>query len=42
MIDQTGSNTLRVMTWNIHGGIGPDGQFSLERITKTIDRHNPD
>ena len=42
MIPQSGSSTLRVMTWNIHGGIGPDGQFSLERITETIDRHNPD
>lgn len=42
MIEQTGSNTLRVMTWNIHGGIGTDGRFSLERITETIDRHNPD
>ena len=39
---QSGSSTLRVMTWNIHGGIGPDGRFSLERITETIDRHNPD
>ena len=38
---QPGS-TLRVMTWNIHGGIGPDRPFSLERITETIDRHNPD
>ena len=36
------SNMLRVMTWNIHGGIGPDRQFSLARITETIDRHNPD
>jgi endonuclease/exonuclease/phosphatase family metal-dependent hydrolase len=35
-------NTLRVMTWNIHGGIGPDRQFSLERITEVIDRHDPD
>jgi endonuclease/exonuclease/phosphatase family metal-dependent hydrolase len=35
-------STLRVMTWNIHGGVGPDRKFSLERITETIDRHNPD
>jgi endonuclease/exonuclease/phosphatase family metal-dependent hydrolase len=35
-------NTLRVMTWNIHGGIGPDGRFSLERITETVARHDPD
>lgn len=33
---------LRVMTWNIHGGIGPDRQFSLERITEAIARHDPD
>lgn len=33
---------LRVMTWNIHGGIGLDGQYSLERITETIARHEPD
>jgi endonuclease/exonuclease/phosphatase family metal-dependent hydrolase len=38
----TVGTTLRVMTWNIHGGIGPDGQFSLKRIIETIDRHNPD
>ena len=41
MTAQSG-NMLRVMTWNIHGGIGPDRQFSLARITETIDRHNPD
>lgn len=33
---------LRVMTWNIHGGIGPDGQYSLARIAETIARHDPD
>ena len=41
MTAQSGS-TLRVMTWNIHGGIGSDRQFSLERITETIARHDPD
>jgi endonuclease/exonuclease/phosphatase family metal-dependent hydrolase len=35
-------NALRVMTWNIHGGIGPDRQFSLDRIIEVIDRHNAD
>ena len=25
-----------------HGGIGPDRQFALARITETIDRHNAD
>ncbi|MCC6889545.1 MAG: endonuclease/exonuclease/phosphatase family protein [Hyphomicrobiales bacterium] len=30
------------MTWNIHGGVGPDGVFSLERITAVVARHDPD
>lgn len=34
--------TLRVMTWNIHGGIGPDGRFDLDRIATLVARHQPD
>lgn len=34
--------TLRVMTWNIHGGVGPDGRFDLDRIATLIARHRPD
>ncbi|MBI2360574.1 MAG: endonuclease/exonuclease/phosphatase family protein [Deltaproteobacteria bacterium] len=34
--------TTRVMTWNIHGGVGTDGRFALARITETIARHDPD
>jgi endonuclease/exonuclease/phosphatase family metal-dependent hydrolase len=30
------------MTWNIHGGVGPDGRYSLERIADTINRLDPD
>ena len=30
------------MTWNIHGGVGTDGRFALDRITDTIARHDPD
>jgi len=33
---------VRVMTWNIHGGVGTDGRFDIERITNTIKRHEPD
>jgi endonuclease/exonuclease/phosphatase family metal-dependent hydrolase len=36
------SGTLRVMTWNIHSGIGRDGRYALERITETVARHDPD
>jgi endonuclease/exonuclease/phosphatase family metal-dependent hydrolase len=30
------------MTWNIHGGVGTDGLFSLDRIIAVIVRHKPD
>jgi endonuclease/exonuclease/phosphatase family metal-dependent hydrolase len=33
---------IRVMTWNIHGGVGTDGYFDLRRIVETIERHRPD
>jgi len=34
-------HACRVMTWNIHGGVGIDGKFALERITNTIARIEP-
>jgi endonuclease/exonuclease/phosphatase family metal-dependent hydrolase len=34
--------TIRVMTWNIHGGVGTDRRLVLKRITETIERLNPD
>lgn len=34
--------TVRVMTWNIHGGIGPDGLPDLERMLTVIRRADPD
>ena len=34
--------TVRVMTWNIHSGIGTDGQYDLDRIVETIERNRPD
>jgi endonuclease/exonuclease/phosphatase family metal-dependent hydrolase len=33
---------LRVMSWNIHSGIGQDGRFDLDRILAVISRHAPD
>ncbi len=33
---------MRVMTWNIHGGVGTDGKFDLARIVDAIARHAPD
>jgi endonuclease/exonuclease/phosphatase family metal-dependent hydrolase len=34
--------TVRVMTWNIHGGVGVDGELALERIIEVIKRNEPD
>lgn len=33
---------LRLMTWNIHGGVGPDRRFDLDRIAALVARHRPD
>lgn len=33
---------LRVLTWNIHHGVGEDGKLDLARIAKTITDHHPD
>ncbi len=34
--------TIRVLSWNIHGGIGPDGICDLARVVALIRRHAPD
>lgn len=34
--------TLRCMTWNVHRGIGPDGEYDFQRIVSVIERHAPD
>ncbi len=33
---------LRIMTFNIHHGEGPDGRLDLERVARTIEDGNPD
>lgn len=33
---------VRVMTWNIHGGIGSDGVRDLSRVVALVRRHRPD
>lgn len=34
--------TVRAMTWNIHGGIGPDHRFDLRRVVDLVRRWDPD
>lgn len=36
------ADTVRVMTWNIHGGRGSDGRLDLPRVVAAIARHAPD
>jgi len=36
------ARTIRVMTWNIHGGRGPDGRRDLARVVGVIEAHKPD
>jgi endonuclease/exonuclease/phosphatase family metal-dependent hydrolase len=33
---------MRLLTWNIHSGIGPDRRYDLERIIALIRHHDPD
>jgi len=33
---------LRVLTWNIHGGIGRDGRYDLDRVLTLARAFNPD
>lgn len=33
---------VRIMTWNIHGGVGPDRRFDLARVLDLVRRHDPD
>lgn len=33
---------LRVMTYNLHNGVNPQGQLDLEAIAQTIEAENPD
>lgn len=34
--------SMRLLTWNIHSGIGPDRRYDLERIIALIRHHDPD
>jgi endonuclease/exonuclease/phosphatase family metal-dependent hydrolase len=39
---QEAPKPLRVLTWNIHHGVGEDGKLDLARIAKIITDHQPD
>ncbi len=33
---QGSGGTIRLMTWNIHGGVRPDRQFDLDRVANVV------
>jgi len=35
-------SVVRLLTWNIHSGIGPDSTYDLARVVGLIRRHDPD
>ncbi len=35
-------NRVRVMTWNIHGALGRNPRFDLDRVVALVRRHEPD
>jgi endonuclease/exonuclease/phosphatase family metal-dependent hydrolase len=35
-------STVRLMTWNIHGALGRNRRFNLQRVVELIRRHAPD
>lgn len=40
--DSSRPETVRVLTWNVHAGVGPDGVYDLPRIAALVRRHEPD
>ncbi|WP_437359481.1 endonuclease/exonuclease/phosphatase family protein [Inquilinus limosus] len=38
----TDAPPLRLLTWNIHAGIGPDRRYDLDRVIALVRRHAPD
>jgi endonuclease/exonuclease/phosphatase family metal-dependent hydrolase len=36
------ASIIRLLTWNIHGGVGRDGRHDLERVVALIKSHAPD
>lgn len=34
--------TVRLMTWNIHGAVGRNPRFDLDRVVALVTRHKPD
>jgi endonuclease/exonuclease/phosphatase family metal-dependent hydrolase len=40
--DESAPSTLRVMSYNIHYGLGVDGEYDLERLARVINEFRPD
>ncbi len=38
----TENNSIRIMSYNIHAGIGMDSKLDIERLADIINNYNPD
>jgi endonuclease/exonuclease/phosphatase family metal-dependent hydrolase len=41
-LNEAGDGTVRLMTWNIHGALGRNPRFDLDRVVALVQRHQPD
>jgi len=41
-LSSASSNHVRVMTWNIHGALGGNPRFDLDRVIALVRSHSPD
>lgn len=41
-MNQADGPTVRLMTWNIHGALGRNPRFDLDRVVRLVQRHSPD
>ena len=41
-MNDAADRTVRLMTWNIHGALGRNPRFDLDRVVGLVRRHAPD
>jgi len=41
-LNDAANRTVRLMTWNIHGALGRNPRFDLDRVVDLVKRHAPD
>ena len=41
-LERTEGTTLRLLSWNVHYGVNPEGVVDLEHLARAIEQHDPD